>query len=246
LLLYKKNYSKAPMSINNSKGTLYIVATPIGNMEDITYRAVNILKSVAMIFAEDTRTFARIKKQFDIGAPSESYHEHNENARTKRIMELLEEGKSIALVSDAGTPLISDPGFRVVRACKDAGYTVSPVPGACAAIAALSASGMETDQFIFLGFLPVKGGKKKKILEDSLALNTTIVCYESTHRIIKTITLLNELVPDRNICCAREITKIYEDIYTAKPQEVLQHLEHETSIKGEFVLIIGKEPKKIS
>jgi 16S rRNA (cytidine1402-2'-O)-methyltransferase len=246
LLPCKKIIQKPLMSIRNSKGTLYIVATPIGNLEDITYRAVNILKSVAIIFAEDTRTFSRIKKQFEINAPCESYHEHNENARTKRILELLEEGKSLALVSDAGTPLISDPGFRVVRACKDAGYTVSPVPGPCAAIAALSSSGMETDQFIFLGFLPVKGGKKKKILEDHLSLNTTIVCYESTHRIIKTITLLKELVPDRNICCAREITKIYEDIYTATPEEVLRHLEHETSVKGEFVLIIGKEPKKIS
>jgi len=230
--------------MNNTSGTLYIVATPIGNLEDITLRAIKTLKSVDLVFAEDTRSFGRLKQEYDIGTPCESYHEHNENARTKRIIELLQSGKSIALISDAGTPLISDPGYRVVKACKELSLKVCPIPGPCAAIAGLSASGLETDQFIFLGFLPPKEGKKTKVLTQALSFNSAIVCYESPHRIIKTLRLLAELIPENMICSAREITKIHEDIYTSTPLKVIDHLENKTAVKGEFVIIIGKTPKK--
>jgi 16S rRNA (cytidine1402-2'-O)-methyltransferase len=226
-----------------NNATLFIVATPIGNLADMSYRAISTLQSVSVIFAEDTRSFSRIRTQYEIKTQCESYHEHNENARTKRILSLLEEGKSIALISDAGTPLISDPGYRVVKAAKEAGYKVSPIPGPCAAIAALSASGLETDQFMFLGFLPNKEGKKRKLISDALLLNCTIICYESPHRILKTLGILEELTPENNICCAREISKLYEDIYTGTASAVIRHLEHETAVKGEFVLLIGKKPK---
>ncbi len=226
--------------------TLYIVATPIGNLADISFRAISTLKSVSLIFAEDTRSFARIRNHYEIETPCESYHEHNENARTKRILELLKDGNSIALVSDAGTPLISDPGYRIVHAAKNAGFPVSPIPGPCAAIAALCASGLETDQFMFLGFLPVKEGKKTKVLQDVLTHNCTVICYESPHRILKTLQLLEKIAPYNPVCCAREISKLYEDIYTGTASEVKNHLEHETSVKGEFVLLIGKLPKQFS
>lgn len=232
------------MSIDNSKiPTLYIIATPIGNLSDISFRAISTLKSVSIIFTEDTRTFGILKKHYDIDTPTESYHEHNENARTKRILKLLEEGNSIAIVSDAGTPLISDPGYRVVKAAKEAGFRVSPIPGPCAAIAALCCSGLETDKFIYLGFLPIKSGKKKKVLSESIELGCSVICYESPHRIIKTLNLLEEISPMTQVCSAREITKLYEDIFTGTPSEVINHLENKTAIKGEFVLVIGKLPK---
>jgi 16S rRNA (cytidine1402-2'-O)-methyltransferase len=226
--------------------TLYIVATPIGNLADISFRAIETLKSVSFIFAEDTRSFSRIKNTYKIDVPCESYHEHNENARTNRIIDLLSKGNSIALVSEAGTPLISDPGYRIVKTAREAGFRVSPIPGACAAIAALSASGLETDQFIFLGFLPVKSGKKKTVLTEALSLNCTIICYESPHRIIKTLDLLEDISPHHPICSAREISKLYEDIFNGTPAEVKNHLLENSAVKGEFVILIGKLPKKFS
>lgn len=238
------NPSVNPSTVSPS--TIYVVATPIGNLSDLSFRAITTLKSVSVIFAEDTRSFSRIKKLYDIETKCESYHEHNESSRTKKILEILAEGHSVALVSDAGTPLISDPGYRIVKAAKEAGYKVSPIPGPSACIAALSASGLETDQFLFLGFLPTKEGKKRKLLIDSLDRNNTVICYESPHRVIKTLKLIEEIAPNHPVCSAREITKLFEDIYTGSATDVIKHLEEETTVKGEFVILIGKKPKEKS
>ncbi|HMO16491.1 MAG TPA: 16S rRNA (cytidine(1402)-2'-O)-methyltransferase [Oligoflexia bacterium] len=234
------------MTNNSSAGILYVVALPIGNLEDITLRAIRVLKEVDLICAEDTRTFGRLRSAYDIKTPAESYHEHNERAKSEQVLGRLQAGESVALVSDAGTPLISDPGYRLVKAAVDAGIRVSPVPGPSAATAALSASGLETDQYMFLGFLPQKGAKKERVLLEALSLNVTLVCYESPHRIEKTLQLLDKLCPRQLICSAREISKIYEDIFTGTARQVLQHLLEKSAVKGEFVLIIGKPPKKAS
>jgi 16S rRNA (cytidine1402-2'-O)-methyltransferase len=225
-------------------GTLYIVATPIGNLEDITIRAIRILKEVEIVLAEDTRSFGILKKHFEIETNCLSFFEQNEMGRIPQAIEYLKKGLDVAVVSEAGTPLISDPGFRLVKKCREESIRVSPIPGACAVISALSASGLETDQLLFLGFLPVKEGKKTKSLENALEQNLTFGFYESPHRIEKTLTLLSKIAPSRLICCAKEITKIHEDFILNTSTEVLKYLKENNKLKGEFCILVGKEPKQ--
>jgi 16S rRNA (cytidine1402-2'-O)-methyltransferase len=229
--------------MQSNLGTLYIVATPIGNLEDITFRAIRILKEVNVVLAEDTRTFGILKKHYNIETNCLSYFEQNENGRIPQVLEILKNGSDVALVSDAGTPLISDPGFRLVRKCREENIAVSPIPGACAVIAGLSASGLETDQLLFLGFLPVKEGKKTKALEAALEQNVTFAFYESPYRIEKTLTLLSNIASSRLICCAKEITKIHEDFKLGTSSEVLNYLKENNKLKGEFCILVGKEAK---
>ncbi len=223
-----------------TSGTLYIVATPIGNLEDFSYRAIETLKAVDLILAEDTRKFGIIKKLYNIETPAISLFEHNESFKVEEILRRLEEGASLALVSDAGTPLISDPGYRVVSECRSRGFKISPIPGASAVTSALSISGLETDKFIFLGFLPVKQGKKKSTLEEFCLLPATVVFFESPHRLIKTLILVNDLFPLRKIVVCRELTKIYEEVLSGTASDILSDLNKRSSIKGEIVVLISK------
>lgn len=220
---------------------LHIVATPIGNLEDLSPRAVKILNSVGLILAEDTRSFRVLAGRFGIQTPCESYHEHNELQRMPAILALLKEGSDVALVSDAGTPTISDPGFKLVRACHEQEITVLSVPGPCALIAALSVSGFETDRFTFFGFLPQKQGRRDKALQDAVESDATAIFYESPHRILKTLKALVTIAPQREICVVREITKIYEEIIRGIPSDVYSRFVSRQAIKGEYVLLVRKK-----
>ena len=217
-------------------GKLYIVSTPIGNYGDMTFRAVETLRSVDLIACEDTRKTGILLKHFEIEAKLFSYHDHNENFKTEVLVERLKSGENIAVVSDAGTPCISDPGFRIVRAARENGVEVEGVPGACAAINALVLSGMPTDSFVFEGFLPHKKGRKTKLaaLCDE---RRTVVLYESVHRIIKLLQELTELIPERKICLMREMTKTYEEHSCGIPSEI-HRIYSEKAPKGEFVVVI--------
>jgi len=220
--------------------SLYIIATPIGNLEDISARAVRILGEVDIVLCEDTRTTGKLLKHYEIKVKTMSYHAHSNDNREDQIVDMLREGKSLALVSDAGTPTISDPGVKLVeRVKKDLpDVMVSPIPGPSALMSALSVSGISSAQFVFLGFLPHKKGRETLFQEISES-NRTIVFYESTHRIMKTLERLNELMPERHIAVARELTKIYEQVRTGSVRVVYQYfLENEDKIRGEFVVMI--------
>ncbi len=217
-------------------GWLYIVSVPIGNYGDMTVRAVETLRSADVIACEDTRKTGILLKHFEIEAKLFSYHDHNENFKTDILVQRLLAGDSVAVVSDAGTPCISDPGYRIVRAARENGIAVEGVPGACAAINALVVSGMPTDSFVFEGFLPHKKGRNTK-LKELFSEKKTIILYESVHRIEKLITELSEIMPDRRICVMREMTKIYEEHLNGLPGEVLAELKKKTP-KGEFVIVI--------
>lgn len=232
--------------LESTHGTLYIVALPIGNLDDISFRAISCLKKSDLILAEDTRSFGLLKKHFRIETQATSFHEQNENSKLTLAIKLLKEGKNISLVSEAGTPLISDPGFKLVKTCRQEDIPVSPIPGPSACISALSASGLESDQFLFLGFLPTKESKKRTLINEYLKLNITLICYESPYRIEKTLDTINELAPDRPICVAKEITKIYEDFFLGSASAAKDYLVSNNKIKGEFCLIIGKIPKNKS
>ncbi|MBV8865812.1 MAG: 16S rRNA (cytidine(1402)-2'-O)-methyltransferase [Acidobacteriaceae bacterium] len=229
-------------------GTLYIVATPIGNLEDITLRALRVLRDeVATIACEDTRQTKKLLTHYAIRKPLLSYHEHNEVSRTAELIQLLRDGESIALVSDAGTPLLSDPGFRVVNAAVEAGIRVVPVPGATAALSALTGSGLPTDSFLFLGFLPLKPAALRKRLESVAGEQATLVAYESPHRILETLTALHEVWGERRVILARELTKIHEEFLRGTAAEIRGELESRPSIKGEITLVIaGAEESRIS
>lgn len=218
---------------------LYLVATPIGNLGDMSYRAIETLKASSLILCEDTRQFSKLATRYEIKTPRKALHEHNERAILARIVAQLERGEVISLVSDAGTPLISDPGYPLVRAVREAGIPLTPIPGPCAFIAALSASGFEPDEFHFAGFLPVKPGRRRSELERLLALGTTIALYESPHRIEKTLTDLFELSPEREICIAREISKIHEEFLFGTASKLLSQIGVNPP-KGEIVLLIRK------
>ncbi|MFG6666736.1 16S rRNA (cytidine(1402)-2'-O)-methyltransferase [Halomonas sp. HNIBRBA4712] len=221
-------------------GTLYVVATPIGNLEDLTPRAARILESVSRIAAEDTRHSARLLNHLGINKPLLSLHEHNEAHRVEALDAYLEAGESIALVSDAGTPLISDPGFILVRALRLRNRHVVPVPGACALTAALSAAGLPTDRFTFAGFLPAKAGARRQTLESYLKREETLVFYESPHRILATLEALEEQMPARPVVLARELTKTFETFLQGTPAELLATLaEDPNQARGEFVVMIG-------
>lgn len=215
---------------------LYLVATPIGNLADISYRAVHILQNVDRIAAEDTRTTANLLRHYQITTPMGSYHSYNVKTETQRLVERLKNGASIALVSDAGTPAISDPGFHLVRACVDEGIRVIPIPGASALLAALTACGLPTQRFVFEGFLPLKKGRKSR-MEALLSEERTIVIYESPHRILKTVGQLAEVLGNRRCVLVRELTKIYEEFITADLFG-LSGILQEKPPRGEMVLVI--------
>lgn len=218
--------------------TLYVVATPIGNLEDITLRALTVLKEVDLIVCEDTRHTGKLLQHFQIKKPLLSYHQHNERVRVDKILASLKDGKKVALVSDAGTPGISDPGAILVRAILEAGGKVEPLPGASALITALSASGLPSDRFLFEGFLPNKTTPRKKQLESLKEQPQTLVFYEAPHRLLKTLSDMKEILGSRQACVVRELTKIHEEFVSNSLEELIQNFKSRASIKGEFVLIV--------
>ena len=218
-------------------GTLYLVATPIGNLEDITLRALRVLKECDVIAAEDTRHSGQLLKHFGISKPMLSYFAFNEAKRSEEIIERLKRGEKVALITDAGSPGISDPGERVVQAARNAGLRVESVPGACALIAALTASGLPTDEFHFIGFLPHKSGQRRNQLEALKQFAGTLALYESPYRIEKLLGELQEVFPERQIVLARELTKKFEEFLRGTPAELLELLK-KRSLKGEFVVLI--------
>jgi len=219
------------------KGILYIVSTPIGNLGDISYRAVEILKSVKLIAAEDTRITRRLMDHYAVDTPMLPYHDHNKEQVTPKFLKRLEDGEIIALVTDAGTPMVSDPGFYLVRAAIKAGIEICPIPGASALLAAVVAAGLPTDRFSFEGFLPRKKGRQTRLKELSED-KRTIVIYESPHRLARTIRDLYEAMGDRPVTVAREITKKYEEFLRGTLSEIREQLGART-VKGEIVIIVG-------
>ena len=217
---------------------LYIVPTPIGNLEDITLRAIRVLKEVDLILAEDTRTSGKLLKHFEITTPMQSHHMHNEHKMVYRIIERLERGESVALVSDAGTPAISDPGFLLTRACIESKIEIECLPGATAFVPALVNSGLPNDKFVFEGFLPVKKGRQSRL--KFLAEETrTLIFYESPHKLLKTLTNFAEYFGEsRHVSVSRELTKLYEETVRGTLTEVIAHFTTK-SPKGEFVVIVG-------
>ncbi|MFS8118946.1 MAG: 16S rRNA (cytidine(1402)-2'-O)-methyltransferase, partial [Microcoleus sp.] len=202
------------MQPNPNTGTLYIVGTPIGNLEDMTYRAIRILQTVDFIAAEDTRHTGKLLHHFQIKTPQISYHEHNQQQRLPELIEKLQLGKNIAIVTDAGMPGISDPGYELVKACADANINIIPIPGPSACIVGISASGLPTDRFVFEGFLPAKGQERQRSLEALQIESRTIILYESPHRLRQTLQdLANSLGSDRQIVLARELTKMHEEFW---------------------------------
>ncbi|RPD96771.1 16S rRNA (cytidine(1402)-2'-O)-methyltransferase [Aureibaculum marinum] len=220
---------------------LYIVPTPIGNLEDITLRAIHTLKEVDTILAEDTRTSGKLLKYFNIETPMQSHHMHNEHKMVSRLVERLKSGESIALISDAGTPAISDPGFLLTRACVENNIEVECLPGATAFVPALVNSGLPNDKFVFEGFLPIKKGRQTR-LELLAEEPRTIIFYESPHKLIKTLTQFVQYFGEtRRISVSRELTKLYEETIRGTLKEVLIHFENKPP-KGEFVLVVeGKK-----
>ncbi|NQY48943.1 MAG: 16S rRNA (cytidine(1402)-2'-O)-methyltransferase [Colwellia sp.] len=226
--------------ITLTPGTLYIVATPIGNLGDISQRAIDILTQVDVIACEDTRHTGKLLSAFSIKNKTMSLHDHNERQRQDQVANMLKEGKTIALVSDAGTPLISDPGFHIVRHCRSLGLNVSPIPGACAAIAALSVAGLPTDRFSFEGFLPSKSGARQATLTALVDEPRTMVFYDAPRRAIDTVRdIVATLGGERYIVIARELTKTFETIHSDTAENFLAWLEQDANqLKGEMVLII--------
>ena len=220
---------------------LYLVSTPIGNLEDITLRAVRVLRDeVALIACEDTRQTQKLLEHYQIRKPLLSYHDHNEMTRAAEILQALERGDSVALVSDAGTPLVSDPGYRLVTAAVEKGFPVIPLPGPSAVLAALAASGLPTDQFRFIGFLPHKAGARRRLLQDLADESATVIAYESPHRIFETLASMAELFGERPLVLARELTKLHEEFLRGSAAFILQTLENRGSVKGEITLVIGR------
>lgn len=221
-----------------ANGTLYIVSTPIGNLKDITFRAVEILSSVDSIASEDTRHTMILLKKYNIYKPLISYYSQNRIQRAASLLQSLHNGKNVALVSDAGTPGISDPGFYLIRKAIDNGIPVIPVPGPSALLAGLVASGLPMDRFIFEGFLPAKKGRRKRLEELAKELRT-IVLFEGPHRILKTLREIKEVMGDRKVVIAREITKIYEEFFRGTISKAIEHFSINKP-RGEFVLLLGE------
>jgi 16S rRNA (cytidine1402-2'-O)-methyltransferase len=219
-------------------GTLYLVATPIGNLEDITYRALRVLAEVDLIACEDTRRTGLLLNHYGIKTRMLSYHEHNEQARAAELAEMLLEGASIALVSDAGTPGISDPGYRLINAARACGARVVPVPGATAFVAALVASGLPTDQFFFGGFLPARSLARRARLEQVRAFPSTLIFYEAPHRLAATLADAREILGEREAAVARELTKLHEEIARGRLSELARRFASEDAARGEIVLVI--------
>ncbi|MDD2273194.1 MAG: 16S rRNA (cytidine(1402)-2'-O)-methyltransferase [Desulfuromonadaceae bacterium] len=218
--------------------TLYIISTPIGNLEDITYRAVRILGEVDLIAAEDTRHSLKLLNHFGISKPLTSYFDHNQQLKGERILNALRQGKSVALISDAGTPCVSDPGYQLVRDAVAENIPVVPVPGACAAITALTASGLPTDNFTFAGFPPSRQGKRRTFLSAINALPGTLVLYEAPHRLIDTLNDIREVLGERQVIVARELTKMYEEFIRGSVSEVVATVS-QGIVRGEVVILIA-------
>jgi 16S rRNA (cytidine1402-2'-O)-methyltransferase len=225
---------------------LYVVATPIGNLEDITLRALRILRQVDLIACEDTRHTQKLLNHFEIKTPTQSYHQHNEAARAKELVERIAAGERIALVSDAGMPGISDPGERVIRAVVERGLNVVAIPGPSALIAALVASGLPTERFRFVGFLPARSGERRSVLEGLADLTETLVFYEAPHRIVEMIhDLDNAFGSDRRVVIARELTKVHEEFLRGSVSELSAELARRDTTKGELTVIVaGKSGKQ--
>jgi len=222
----------------NMAGKLYLVPTPIGNLQDITIRAVEILKEVDLIACEDTRRSGQLLSHFGITKKKISFFEHNEVKRVPQIISDLQNGLSVAVISDGGSPGLSDPAYRLVTAAVEAGITVEALPGPNALIPALTASGLPTDRFFFEGFLPVKAGKRKNRLEQLREFPHTLVFYESVHRIRKSLTDIAAVFADRRVCVGREISKIHEEYVRGTAGEVNEYFENKTP-KGEFVIVVA-------
>ncbi|MGL4858347.1 MAG: 16S rRNA (cytidine(1402)-2'-O)-methyltransferase [Enterobacteriaceae bacterium] len=220
--------------------TLYVVATPIGNLQDISQRALTILQQVDRVAAEDTRHTGLLLQHFGISARLFAFHDHNEQHKTEYLLSRLQAGESIALVSDAGTPLINDPGYHLVRRCREAGINVVPIPGACAAITALSVAGLASDRFCYEGFLPAKSSGRQQALQAVADEPRTLIYYESPHRLLETLRdMLQVFGPARYVVLARELTKTWETVYGARLQELLTWVEQdEMQRKGEIVLLV--------
>lgn len=230
----------------DAPGTLYIVGTPIGNLEDLTLRALRVLKEVAVIGCEDTRQTLKLLNHYGITTPTISYHEHNEPARASELVERLENGASVALVSDAGMPGVSDPGYRVIKLAVDRGIPVVPVPGPAAFLAALAASGLGGDSFEFAGFLPAKAGQRGAALSGLRDSERTHVFYEAPHRLLETLTDIVEILgPERPVVVARELTKIHEEFVRGTADEVLRAFQQRPGgVKGEITLLIAKPERQ--
>lgn len=220
------------------RACLYIVATPIGNLNDITLRAVAVLANVDIVAAEDTRATARLLSHYGIKTRLISCHEHNETRRSSKLIDLMREGQTIALVSDAGTPTISDPGYRLVQAAVTAEIQVVPVPGACAAVAALSASGLPTDSYLFIGFPPKKSGKQNQLLDAIAREPRTLIFYESPRRLLALIEAIRSKLGDRKAVLTRELTKIHEEFMRGRLSELYHRLGDRKEIKGECTLLV--------
>lgn len=230
------------MQTDSKPGILYVVGTPIGNLEDMTFRAVRILQTVDLIAAEDTRHTGKLLQHFQITTPQQSYHEHNSNSRIPELLQQLSNGKAIAIVTDAGMPAISDPGFELVKACVEAGISVVPIPGPCAVITALSAAGLPTEKFVFEGFLPTKNQDRQERLEFLQAEARTIVFYESPHRLRQTLQdLADVLGQDRRLVLARELTKLYEEFFRGKIGDAIAYYT-EREPQGEYTLVVAGLP----
>lgn len=228
-------------------GTLFLVATPIGNLEDITYRAARVLSEVSLIACEDTRHSARLLSHLRLSTPTVSYHEHNEQARASELVARLESGADIALISDAGTPLVSDPGYRLVQAAIQRSVNIVSVPGPCAAIAGLTTSGFPTDRFVFIGFVPQKAAQRRKALVALLHQSSiTIVFYEAPHRLLDTLSDLEDIWgADHPISISRELTKVHEETVRGPISAIRTQFAARTAIKGEFTLVLGPRPPAV-
>lgn len=226
--------------MTTNTGKLYIVATPIGNLSDMTNRAIQCLNTVDIIACEDTRTSSKLLSHFNIATPTWAYHDHNADIQTPKFIELIKSGKNIALISDAGTPLISDPGFRLVKACHDHNISVSPVVGACAAIGALSVSGLPSDKFYFYGFLPAKTVARQAELTKLKNISASMIFYEAPHRILACIDDMTHIFGDRTVCFCREITKTFETIHYSSLARLHDFINNDTNQqKGEIVLVVA-------
>lgn len=232
--------------MSNTLGKLYIVATPIGNLSDMTFRAVEILKSVDCILCEDTRTTKKLLDHYGISNKTMSFHSHSKLAKVNEIKNMIAEGKTLALVSDAGTPCISDPGVMLVAELKKQfgnDMIISPIPGASALISALSASGLPAHEFIWKGFIPHKKGRET-FFKEIAETETTVIFYESVHRFVKTLESLAAVIPNRQVVIAREITKMFEELQQGTATEIFDHYtQHPDKIRGEFVVMVGPMKK---
>jgi 16S rRNA (cytidine1402-2'-O)-methyltransferase len=239
-----KDSQQLPSATADQTGSLFVVATPIGNLGDITLRALETLKSVDLVACEDTRRTGQMLQHYGIQTPTTSYHEHNELTKSAELVLLLEEGSKVALVSDAGMPGISDPGYRLISLCIRHHIPVVPIPGASAFVAALVASGLPTDAFLFIGFLPPKKGQRRKALEAHKASDKTLIFYEAPHRAVECLEAMLEVMGNRQIVLAREVTKLHEEFLRGRCEDVLVELRGRDRVQGEITILVGRSEEE--